>query len=80
MTWLCGESLDDLRTLAGRFVEVCRSSRLKANVGKSKVMMLGWEEGLECEVCVNGIRLEHVSDSKYLRCVLDESGIDEGRV
>ena len=30
---------------------------------------------LECEVHVDGIRLEHVSEFKYLVCVLDESGI-----
>ena len=36
-------------------------------------MVLGGEEGLECEVCVDGIRLEHVSEFKYLGCVLDES-------
>ena len=51
--------------------------RLKVNAGKSKVMVLGGEEGLECEVCVDGMRLEHVSEFKYLRCVLDESGTDE---
>ena len=31
------------------------------------------EEGLECEVHVDGIRLEHVS---YLGCVLGKSGTD----
>ena len=31
---------------------------------------------MECEVLVDGIRLEHVSEFKYLGCVLDESGID----
>ena len=41
------------------------------------VMMLGVEEGVECEVCVDGIRLEHVLEFKYLECVLDESGTDE---
>ena len=41
------------------------------------MILLGWEEGLEWEVCVNGIRLEHASEFKYLGCVLDESGTDE---
>ena len=40
-------------------------------------MLLGGKERLECEVCVDGIRLEHVSEYKYLRCVLDESDTDE---
>ena len=39
-------------------------------------MVLNGEEGLECEVHVNGIRLEHVSEFKYLGCALDESGTD----
>ena len=40
-------------------------------------MLLGGEEGLECEVCVSGICLEHVSEFIYLGCVLDESNTDE---
>ena len=39
-------------------------------------MVLNGEEGLECEVHLDGIRLEHVSKFKYLGCVLDESGTD----
>ena len=29
-------------------------------------MVFGGEEGFECEVCVDGIRLEHVLELKYL--------------
>ena len=36
-------------------------------------MVLNREEGFECEVRVDGIRLKHVSEFKYLGCVLDES-------
>ena len=36
-------------------------------------MVLNGEEGLECEVHVDGIRLEHISKFKYLGCVLEES-------
>ena len=36
------------------------------------MMVLNGEQGLECEVCVDGIRLEHVSKFKYLGSVLDE--------
>ena len=39
--------------------------------------MLEGEEGLECEIDIDRIRLEHVSEFKYLGCVLDESGTDE---
>ena len=60
---------------------VCRSrdsvwqveGGLKVNAGKSKMMVLNGEEGVECEVYVGRIRLEHVSEHKYLAYVLDES-------
>ena len=61
----------------GCFVEVCRRRGLKVNAGRSNVMVVGGEEGLECEVCVDGICLEHVSKFKYLECVLNKSSTDE---
>ena len=73
---LCGESEEDLRAMVERFVEECKRRGLKFNAGKSKVMVLGGEEGLECDVCLDGIRLEHVSEFKYLGYVLDELGTD----
>ena len=57
----------------GHFVEVLRGRGLKVNAGKSKVIVLGGEERLKCKVCEDRMRLEHVSDFKYLGCVLDES-------
>ena len=57
-------------------MEMCRRRGLKVNACKSKMMVMNGEEGLECEVHVDGIRLEHVSEFKYLGCVLDESGTD----
>ena len=39
-------------------------------------MVLNGEGKLECEVHVDGINLEHVSEFKYLWCVLEESGTD----
>ena len=38
-------------------VEVCRRG-LKVNAGKSKVLVLNGEEGLECEISLDGLRLE----------------------
>ena len=58
----------------GQFAEVWKG--LKVNAGKRKVMVLNGEEGLECEVHVDGIHLEHVLEFKYLGCVLEESGTD----
>ena len=52
--FLCSEPEEDLRAIVGRFIEVCRRRGLKVNAGKSKVMLLNGEKGLECEVCVNG--------------------------
>ena len=46
------------------FVEVCMRRGLKVNAGKSKVMVLKGEKGLKCEFCVDGMRLEHVSEFK----------------
>ena len=40
-------------------------------------MVMNGEEGLKCEVHVDGICLEHVSGFKYLECVLDEAGTEE---
>ena len=63
---LYDEADEDLRAMAGRFFKVCRKRGLKFNAVKSKVVVLNGEEGLECEVYVDGIRLEHVSEFKYL--------------
>ena len=37
-------SEEDLRVMMGRFAEMCRGRRLKCNMGKSKLMLLGGEE------------------------------------
>ena len=42
-------------------------------------MVVGGKEGLECEVCVDGMQLEHVSEFKYLGCVLDETSTNESK-
>ena len=41
-----------------------------------QVMVLNGEEGLEYEVHVDGICLQHASKFKYLGCVLDKSVTD----
>ena len=46
--FLCGELEKDLGAIVG----------LKVNAGKGKVMVLNGEEGLECEVHEDGIRLD----------------------
>ena len=69
---LCGELEENLRAVVGHFVEVCRIRALKVNASKSKVMVLGGEEGLKYEVCMDEMQLECVSEFKYLGCVLDE--------
>ena len=38
--------------------------RLKIYANMRKVMVLGGEEGLEREICVDGAQLEQVSDFK----------------
>ena len=44
------------------------------NAGKSKVVVLGEEEGSVREVSVDGRQLEHVAGFEYLIFVLDEPG------
>ena len=58
--------------IVGWFAEECRRRGLRVNAGKSKVMVLNGEEGLACEVHIDGIHLEHVLEFKYLGCFLDE--------
>ena len=71
ITRFCDESEEDLRAMVGQFAEVFKRRGLKVNAGKSKVMVLNREEGLECEINVEEICLEQVSEFKYLGCVLD---------
>ena len=52
---LCSGSEEDLRAAVESFIEVCRRRGQKVNSGKGKVMVLGGEEGVDCEVCVEGI-------------------------
>ena len=59
---LCGKSGEDLNAIVGRFVEVCRRRGLKVNDGTEWGMVLNGEEGLECKLYVDGIRLEDVSN------------------
>ena len=35
---------------------------------------------MECEVCADVMRLQHVSELKYLECVLDKSGTYEAEL
>ena len=72
----CDESQEDLRVMGGWFAEVYSRRALKVNVGKSRVMILNGQEGLESEVHVDGTHLDHVSEFRYLRCVLEKSGTD----
>ena len=62
---ICGESEEKLSAMVGQFAEVCWRRRLKLNAVKSKVIVLNGEEGLECEVRVDGTHFEHVSEFKY---------------
>ena len=50
---------------------------MKINAGKNKAMVLNGEEGIVCEVHIYGIHLKHVSELKYMGCVLDKLGTDE---
>ena len=64
--FLCDESEEDLRVMVWYFAEVYRRIGLEVNAVKNKVTVLRGSEGLEYEVCINGICLDHVSEFKYL--------------
>ena len=59
-----------------RFVEVCMRKGLNVNIGKEKVRVFCGDEGLESEFRLDEVRLEEMSEFKYLECVLGESGIN----
>ena len=61
---LFGESEEDLKVVMGCFVEVCRGRGLRVDPDKSKVMVLGGEEGLECVIHVDEAQLEQMSRVK----------------
>ena len=63
--------------LSGLYRDVQKPRFLQNLKGYRTISIGEREEGLECEACVDGIRLEHVSEFKYLGGVLDESGTDE---
>ena len=50
---LCSKSKEDLKVMVGHFVKVYRRNSLKVNEDRSMVMVLGGEEGLESEFCVD---------------------------
>ena len=55
---------------------MCRRRGLEINAGKSKVIVLNGEDDC-CEFSVDGLRLEHVLEPKYLGCVSHEPGTNE---
>ena len=62
-----------------RFVEVCWRRCLKVNLGKSNVMVLNGEKGLVCEVHVDVMRLDQVSEFKHFGCALNELVTDDSQ-
>ena len=66
--------------MVGRIVEVCMRRGLKVDAGKSKMRVINGEEELECEAHVDEVRLEHVSEFKYLECALGGAGTNVGRM
>ena len=65
---MCVGLEEDLKMIVGHFGELCRRTGLKVKAGKNKMVALGGKEGLECDIYVDGICLEHVLEIKYLGC------------
>ena len=60
---LWGETEEDLKVMVGRFVDVYKRRGLKFNADKNKVMGLGGEEGLGCEIRVERVRMSKCQSS-----------------
>ena len=58
---LFGESEEDLRMVVGRFIEVHKRNGLKVNRDKCKMILLGGEGGLVCEVTIDLRKKEYTS-------------------
>ena len=54
---LCSESEPNLRRLVERFGRVCKIKGMKANVDKSKIMVVS-EENTQCQIMFDGEQLE----------------------
>ena len=74
---LCGESEEDLRARWKNFLRFVGEEVVKSS--KSKVMGLNEEDGLECQVRVCVMRLEHVSEFKFLGIYFVASCTDEAK-
>ena len=59
--------IKSIRVMIGYFVEVCKRSDQKVNTGKMKVVVLGGEKGLVCQISEDERQLNHVAELKYLR-------------
>ena len=55
----------------------CEGECLKINGGTNREIVLRRDKGVECEVCIDFMRFEHLLEYKYFACVLKESGINE---
>ena len=58
----------------------CVEGEDKVNAGMSKVMVMNGEQGLECEVHVDGIRLEHVSEFLAIQVQMEQNVVGRWRV
>ena len=78
-TALVAESAEQLQCLVSEFGRVCERRKLRVNVDKSKVMIVG--ENVDpslLEIMLNGERMEVVTSFKYLgSCFSSDGGVKE---
>ena len=60
--WFCVASWRKIHWQWWDILLSCVEKKVKVNAGKSKVMILNGEEGLECELYMGRMQLEHVSE------------------
>jgi len=95
-TLLLAECEEHLQKLVNKFSTVCVRSKLKVNVGKSKVMVferrkseviefadqyrMRLESQKQCKIMMNGQIMKEVNEFKYLGFLLCKYGSMEGEI
>ena len=72
---LMAETHDDLQNILNKFGEYCNTWRLKANIGKTKVIVFfRGRQSTNLKFTLNGSELEIVNEFNYLRILFNRTG------
>ena len=74
MTWQCWLKKRDLNILMRKLDETCGKYGMKINMGKTKVMKMGWSKGEPMDIVVGASRVKQVKKFRYLGSLVNEEG------